>query len=125
MAEVWNKADLDDHLKKNNGRLKKPSGDKYKQYIEKALHDLGLPYQKEYQFLVGRKFRFDFAIPSMKLGLEYEGILSEQSRHNNVVGYTNDCNKYNLAIIDGWRVLRYTALNYENVSNDLKKILGR
>lgn len=124
MREVWTKKDLDNHLKNNGGKLRKPSGDKYKRAIEKALHDLGVRYVKEYQFCVGRKFRFDFAIPGMKIGIEYEGTMSEKSRHTNVVGYSNDCEKYNVAQIEGWKVLRYTALNYESCSRDLKQLMN-
>ena len=47
----------------------------------------------------------------MKIGIEYEGIMSDQSRHTNIVGYTGDADKYNLAANMGWVVLRFTAIN--------------
>lgn len=77
----------------------------------------------EYQFLPNRKFRFDWAIPSLKIAVEYEGIFSPQSRHTNKMGYSTDAQKYNLAIGAGWKVLRYTAVNYKNLLNDIEKIL--
>jgi hypothetical protein len=69
------------------------------------------------------KFRFDWAIPDLKIAIEYEGLFSEKSRHTTVKGYTKDCIKYNLAALLGWKVLRYTALNYKELDKDLIKIL--
>ena len=37
--------------------------------------------------------------------------------------YQTDCEKYNLAVIEGWRVLRYTAKNVQNLDSDIKKLL--
>ncbi len=80
-------------------------------------------YEKEFQFDEVRKFRFDWAIPSKKIAIEFEGLMSEKSRHTTLNGYSNDCIKYNLAQLKGWRVLRYTILNYKNIEVDLKNIL--
>ena len=80
-------------------------------------------YVTEYKFSSQRKFRFDFAIPSKKIAIEYEGLMSKKSRHTTVAGYTKDCEKYNLAQIEGWRVLRYTVNNYSALNKDLQKIL--
>lgn len=77
----------------------------------------------EHQFDSIRKFRFDWAIIDLKLAIEYEGIISEKSRHTSLDGFSKDCTKYNLAIANGWRVLRYTALNYQDLETDLLKIL--
>lgn len=70
-----------------------------------------------------RRYRFDWAIIDLKLAIEYEGVISEKSRHTSLNGFSNDCTKYNLAIANGWRVLRYTALNYQNLEEDLIKLL--
>ena len=80
-------------------------------------------YVTELQFNENRKFRFDWAIPSLRVAIEFEGIMSAKSRHTTVTGYTNDCVKYNLATCSGWRVLRYTAKNYLNLEKDLIKML--
>lgn len=80
-------------------------------------------FVEELRFHDQRKFRFDWAIPSLKIAIEYEGTVSEKSRHTTIKGYSNDTTKYNLATINGWRVLRYTALTYKNLPTDLKKIL--
>ena len=80
-------------------------------------------YVTELQFDENRKFRFDYAIPSLKIAIEYEGIFSKKSRHTTVNGFSEDCVKYNLATCSGWRVLRYTAKNYLNLEKDLIKML--
>ena len=79
-------------------------------------------YVEEFEFHPSRKFRFDWAIPTLKIAIEYEGVFSKKSRHTTVSGYTEDCNKYNEAVKLGWRVLRYTAKNYKNIDQDLKTL---
>lgn len=81
-------------------------------------------FVEELEFSETRKFRFDWAIPDLKLAIEYEGIFSKKSRHTTIQGFTDDCEKYNLAQLLGWKVLRYTAKNYQDFSRDLKKILN-
>lgn len=92
--------------------------------MEQILFMLGVKYETEHMFLEGRKYRFDIAIIDHKIGIEYEGLMSEKSRHTTVTGYTGDCTKYNLAQIAGWRVLRYTAINHKEFIHEIKKILS-
>lgn len=80
-------------------------------------------YVQELMFDDKRKFRFDWAIPSLKIAIEYEGIMSAKSGHTTVTGFNSDCIKYNLATTQGWRVLRYTAKNYLDLEKDLMKLL--
>lgn len=86
-------------------------------------HDMIPEYVTEHQFDDKRRFRFDWAIPELKIAIEYEGIFSEKSGHTTVNGYTKDVKKYNLATIQGWKVLRYTALNYSDLAQDLELFL--
>jgi len=81
-------------------------------------------YVSELKFDNFRRYRFDWAIPELKLAIEYEGLNSEKSRHTTKKGYTGDCIKYNLATLNGWKILRYTALNYGDFSNDIKVFLN-
>lgn len=102
-----------------------------KNFIEFVLINLKVDYQKEFRFDEVRMFKFDFAIPHLKIAIEYEGLVfnsnkatsTGKSGHTTVTGYTSNCGKYNLAIIKGWRVLRYTALNYKESFNDLEFLL--
>ena len=76
-------------------------------------------FLEEYRFHKTRRWRFDFAVPSLNLAIEYEGLVSEKSRHTSISGFSKDTEKYNEAQKLGWIVLRYTALNYRNFTEDL------
>jgi len=79
-----------------------------------------IPFEAEYKFSDKRKFRFDIAFPEKKIAVEYEGIFAGKSRHTNVMGYSKDTEKYNLAGSLGWTVLRYTAMNYKQFYSQIK-----
>lgn len=107
--------------------LKKKGKQKY--WMELNLQawcsDIGVELVPEYQFLLHRKFRFDWAIPSMKIAVEYEGIFGGgKSRHTTVTGYSRDSEKYNAAHAGGWRVFRYTAMTYKNLLKELNELCG-
>lgn len=123
MAETWDISKFKEYLKKNNGKLRKPSGDKYKEHIEDVLIALKINYESEYRFDKERKFRFDFALPENKIAIEYNGIMSEKSRHTSITGYSKDMSKLNLAAINGWRVLQYTPLNIKEFDSDIHKLI--
>jgi very-short-patch-repair endonuclease len=91
--------------------------------IELELKSKGIEFVKEYRFHSTRRFRFDIAILEHRIAVEYEGIFSAKSRHTSIKGYTKDCEKYNLATVNGWRVLRYTAKNYGQAVSDVMKII--
>ena len=57
----------------------------------------------------GRRWRFDLAWPDVKLACEVEGGTWVAGRPNRGSGFEKDCEKYNTAVIDGWRVLRVTG----------------
>lgn len=106
---------------KNGVKIPKSIG-KYKLHIISVLKHSGLVFQEEFQFDKTRKFRFDWAIEDLKIAIEFEGIISEKSRHTTVNGFSTDCIKYNIAQCLGWKVLRYTVLNYLDLENDLNLI---
>lgn len=91
------------------------------QFIKNHLKFMGIDYVTEFKFHPKRRFRFDVAIPSYMIAIEYEGLNSEKSGHTTLTGYTKDCEKYNLAQVSGWKVLRYTAINYKSFDIDLQK----
>lgn len=93
--------------------------------IKLILQLLKIDFVAEYKFHETRKWRFDIAIPSMKVAIEYEGIMSRKSRHTTITGYSKDCDKYNAATIAGWRVLRYNALNYKSVGEDMMSLIKK
>jgi very-short-patch-repair endonuclease len=63
---------------------------------------------REFVFMKGRRFRFDFAWPELMVAVEVEGGTFSRGRHSRGKGFAADCEKYNLAVIQGWRVLRVT-----------------
>ena len=69
----------------------------------------GPPAVREHRFDSKRRFRFDLAWPEQRVAVEVEGGLRRYGRHNRPEGYASDCEKYNLAQIAGWVVLRYTT----------------
>jgi hypothetical protein len=75
---------------------------------EKKYSTLGLGlWKEEYVFLKDRRFRFDFAWPKHMIAVEIEGGTYVQGRHTTGVGFAKDCEKYNLAALDGWSVYRF------------------
>ena len=63
----------------------------------------------EYRFHLKRKWRFDFAWPDQKLAVEIEGGTYRKSRHTSGTGFHNDCEKYNAAVLEGWKVFRFDS----------------
>ena len=62
----------------------------------------------EHKGIEGRKYRFDCANPDKKIAIEIEGGLWLQGRHNRPLGMIQDMDKYNAAVVEGWKVLRYS-----------------
>ena len=72
------------------------------------------PFEEEFKFLPDRRFRFDFAWPDIKVAVEVEGGVYSSGRHTRGSGYTKDCEKYNLATLNGWSVYRFTTEMVKN-----------
>lgn len=120
---------------KLRSEIKTPKHKDAKANIIWTLKAMKVPYVVEHEFVPDRKFRFDFAILHLKIAIEYEGLLAAKgtgrrdkntgkSGHTTISGYSKDTIKYNLAIIYGWRVLRYTPLTFENLEPELRILMG-
>lgn len=79
---------------------------------------------KEHKFHPERKWRFDFALPGKKVGIEYDGLQSAKSRHTTLTGFTGDTEKMNAAQSLGWKVIRFTIKNYKTVLKELEIQIG-
>lgn len=66
----------------------------------------GLKVVKEYRFHPSREWRFDFAIPEVKVAVESEGGIWNGGRHFREDGWRRDLEKYNEAAACGWLVVR-------------------
>ncbi len=73
----------------------------------KALKIKG--WVREHKFHPMRRWRLDFGWPNQKFGLECEGGMWTRGRHTRPLGFENDCEKYNEAILLGWQILRVTG----------------
>lgn len=129
-TETWTLEQARAHFSKNKSKTKPHKPTKKRQVVseivqmELLLSIEGIPFVKEYRFHPERKWRFDFAITTKKIAIEYEGIYGGgKSRHTTVQGYTGDTEKYNEAGKLGWTILRYTASSFTNLLNDLKPLL--
>lgn len=81
----------------------------------------GIAIVPEYRFLPDRQFRFDFAIPSLKIAVEVEGGVWTGGRHTRGKGFIRDMEKYNLAALRGWMVLRTVPADI-TMSNTLEMV---
>lgn len=82
---------------------------------------------REFRFDKSRRWRADFYIElgDKRILIEYEGLVSSgRGGHQTKTGYTNNCEKYNRAAILGYIVLRYTAINFRTVENDLNELIA-
>lgn len=80
------------------------------------------PTEPRQDLLTFRNWRFDYAIRSLKIAIEYEGLNSVKSGHTTMGGYTSNADKYNHAAALGWTVLRFTLKNYKTVNAQLNNV---
>lgn len=79
--------------------------------LQIRAEELPVP-ERQYKFLADRKFAFDFAWPAHNgLALEVEGGIWRKGggAHSHPTNILRDIEKHNLAVLAGWRVLRFTT----------------
>jgi very-short-patch-repair endonuclease len=78
---------------------------------------LGFLLAPEFRFHVDRRWRFDYAIPDLKIAIEIEGGIWQYGRHNHPIGFSKDCEKYNTATLMGWIIFRLpdSEINFERI----------
>lgn len=69
---------------------------------------IGVECVKEYRFHPTRQWRFDYAIPDLRIAIEIDGGIWINGRHNRASGYLGDMEKFNAAATLGWVVLKFT-----------------
>src|SRR5699024_12196626 len=88
-------------------QLKREQASAQREKLERLLlqhlraHQLPEP-EREYSFHSQRKWRFDFAYPALRIGIECEGGIHSGGRHVRGTGYERDLDKYNAAVLCGW-----------------------
>lgn len=83
------------------------STDMFQRYLMAELP--GVEVVKEHVFHHTRRWRFDYAMPDIKVAIEIDGGVWRFGRHNRPEGYINDMEKLNTAASMGWLVLRFTT----------------
>ena len=84
---------------------KKAQNDMFTFYIRQKL---GVECVREHRFHPDRLWRFDYAIPSLRIAIEIDGGVWINGRHNRASGYIGDMEKFNAAATLGWVVLKFT-----------------
>ena len=93
--------------------------------ILKILNSIKKGWIPEYKFCEGRKWRFDFANPDYMIAVEIEGGIWIKGRHNRASGYIKDMEKYNKAVLLGWKVLRYSPQQTPAMMDEVKEIFQK
>jgi hypothetical protein len=92
------------------------------EFIKRILRQNEVEFIEEHRFCE-RLWRFDIACKELMIAIEYEGLSFDKTGHTTSEGFTKNCEKYNMATVLGWRLLRYTFLNYKDFEKDLKAIM--
>jgi hypothetical protein len=82
-------------------------------YWELMFPNLPQP-KRDYKHIPGRRFALDMAWPALKIGAELHGG-GGRSRHASVEGMAADCEKNNLGIVHGWRVLTFNVVQLKDM----------
>jgi very-short-patch-repair endonuclease len=88
--------------------------------IKKALP--GKKVVTEHRFHPVRRWRFDIAIPELKIAIEIEGGAWVNGRHTRASGFIKDMEKYNSAVLLGWRLFRYAPGMESDCMRDMEEI---
>ena len=87
---------------------KKKLGNIAAQKLSLVCRALDMPEPKrELVFFKGRRWRFDFAWPELMVAVEVEGGIWVNGAHSRGAHFLSDCEKYNTATRQGWKVFRF------------------
>jgi very-short-patch-repair endonuclease len=84
-----------------------------------------IPYQTEVRFHPKRRWKFDYLIGE-KLAVEVDGAIWVRGRHSRGAGMEADNEKFNEALILGYRVLRFSTGQVKSgmAIATIKRLLG-
>ena len=78
--------------------------------LEAQLLEAGLVgFEREYQAIEGRRFKWDFAYVKDRLLIEVQGAVWVKGGHSTGVGITRDCEKVSLASVNKWFTIPVTT----------------
>lgn len=97
-------------------KKKAKPGDKNKEQLALIMRSLfGDEARQEVRFDPVRLWRFDYAVPAIKLAVEYDGAGGSRGHaggHSSLTGMSKDREKGNAASLQGWTVLHFTAQHF-------------
>ena len=97
------------------GRSKRPKvkGEKvpneFEAKLARELKTLKIEFEQEFEFHPKRKWRADFHLVGKKILVEVEGAIWSGGRHTRGKGYIGDMEKYNVATMMGYQVIRFST----------------
>ncbi len=93
--------------------------------ILKIVNSICNGWTYEYKYDSLRKFKFDYANLRLKIAIEMEGGIYTGTGHAKIGRYLKDMEKYNMASIKGWIILRYGHGQEKNILKDVKMAIER
>ncbi len=111
---------------RKRGKVRPDTARPYFALLMGLLRPHGIPEPKcEYRFDPDRKWRFDLAWPVQKVALEIDGGLFVEGAHNRGLALLGQMEKQNAAVLQGWKILRYTPQQLTKAADDVRRILGK
>lgn len=80
---------------------------------------------KEYRVVPDRGWRFDYAYPDLRIGIEVHGAIWIQGGHTRGSGFISDREKFNRAAIAGWLVLEFPIITTDTLPADCVDMIIR
>jgi len=77
--------------------------------LARELKTLKIKFEQEFYFHPERKWRADFHLIDKKILVEVEGGIWSGGRHTRGKGYLGDMEKYNVATMMGFQVIRFST----------------
>ena len=87
---------------------KPPKPNRYALFFA-MLKTMDTCWLEEYKFHPTRRFRFDFALPRLRLAIEVDGGIFTGGRHSRGLGQEADMVKGHEATLLGWSVLHFSV----------------
>jgi hypothetical protein len=93
--------------------------------VLKILNSVCEGWIPEFRFDSVRKFKFDYGNLKLKIAVEIEGGIYTGTGHAKTGRYLSDMEKYNMAILRGWLLLRYAHGQENLIANDVTRAVQK
>lgn len=68
----------------------------------------GIEYERQYKAIPDRRFKYDFRIGNLLIEVQ-GGVYQYKPSHASAAGIRRDCEKVNLAVAHGYKILLFTS----------------